>query len=313
MADIVGAEPLIKLSKDGLVGSLRAQGLRFSDMTLASEGDYAVEDSDWNYKDIPHLHHVHALAEAMPAVIGRDIICTVNLQNILGIWFPMALVNFEAAPNRQVYYSTLFFFVLVVETHSESIGYLRTRASTTYSIGHPPSLGFLVPVMKWLIRRNYKVLMSEDLPMRDRRGALRALGYGFRREGDTYSFVKTLNILEDNVIAPPDANRTFGCDYTEVLKDKDQAFIGDIGLLGARLVRDGDDVVIYRRSCPHEGAGLDSADCSGGFVTCRWHGRKLKPIGRFARGQDIEFATANYDVSVAGAALTIRYLGGTAP
>ena len=302
------SSPMIKLSKDSLISTIRAQGYRFAELVLASEGAWTAEDSDWNYKDVPHLHHVHALAEAMPAVIGNDIICTVNLQKILGIWVPMALVNYEAAQNHQVYYSTLMFFVLVVETTSEALGPLRARTTTTYSIGYPPMLGFMVPVIKWLIRRNYKVLMVEDLAMRDRRGALRAQGYDFRREGSSYSFIKTLDILDNNVIAPQ-AGRSFGCNYVKALTGASQAFIGDIGLLGARLVRENEDVVIYRRTCPHEGANLDDRDCSNGFVTCRWHGRRLKPIGRFAWGQDSQFQSGGYAVSVAGTVLTIRYLG----
>ncbi len=145
--------------------------------------------------------------------------------------------------------------------------------------------------------------------MRDRRGELRALGYSFHRDGDTYAFTKTINILENNVVPPPGASRSFGCNYVQALEGKKQAFIGDIGLLGARLVHEGDEVVIYRRSCPHEGAGLDHDDCKGGYVTCRWHGRKLKPIGHFAWGKDSAFAASEYAVTIKGNSLTILYSG----
>ncbi len=65
-----------KSSRETLVRQLEAEGYRFSELVLVSEGAYAPEDADWNYKDIPHLHHIHALAEALPAVIDRDLICS---------------------------------------------------------------------------------------------------------------------------------------------------------------------------------------------------------------------------------------------
>lgn len=300
---------LKRSSRDVLVRRLKGEGFKFSEFSVVSEGDYAIQDSDWNYKDIPHLHYVHSLAEAMPAVITRDLICTINLQSILGIWFPITLVNYEFERFRQVYFTTLFFFALVVETRSEPAGDIRARVTTTYSIGYPGWLWFAVPLLRRLIKRNYAVLMSEDLPMRDRRGDLRKLGYRFRMRDETYGFSDTINVMESNLLLPVAAVRRVACRYMEVLGESGQGFFGDIGLLGYRLYRDGADVVIFPRACPHEGAGLDDMDCGAGSVRCYWHGRRIKPVGRFRSGEDAEFATETHRVRVAGGELTIDYLG----
>ena len=159
-----------KLSRIEFVKKLETEGLKFSDLVLASEGDYAADDSDWNYKDVPHLHCVHDLAEAYPALIGDDLICSINMQSILGIWFPVALVNYQYAKHHQVYYTTLFFFALVIESKTEALAPIRTRVTTTYSIGAPKWLFWAIPIIKMLLRKNYDVLMSADIPMRYRRG-----------------------------------------------------------------------------------------------------------------------------------------------
>ena len=295
-----------KSSRMTLVRQLENEGFRFSELVLTSEGEYAPEDADWNYKDIPHLHHVHALAEALPATIDRDMICSINLQRIFGLWVPITLVNYEYEKDCQVYFTTLLMFALIIETRWEAIGKIHTRVTTTYSIGYPRWLFFAVPLLKWTIRRNYRVLMSEDIPMRTRRGALRKLGYSFKMEGPSYGFPSTTKIMESNLELPPHAERRIVCSYKEALAGQSEALIGDIGLLGFRLVQDGADFLIFTRACPHEGASLDQVICDRGTLRCRWHGRRVSPIGRFTPGHDTEFTQEGYRVQVTGDQLTIE-------
>src|SRR3990167_9913240 len=108
-----------KWTKDQLITSLKKEGLVFTDFSLTHEGKYAIDDADWNYKDVPHLHHVHELVEANFAVMGDDVINTINTQKILGIKMPLAVVNYESGKNEQTYYTCLFFFVLIVQTRYE--------------------------------------------------------------------------------------------------------------------------------------------------------------------------------------------------
>jgi nitrite reductase/ring-hydroxylating ferredoxin subunit len=301
-----------KISRPELVHPLLGEGLKFSELVLVSEGEYAADDSDWNYKDIPHLHIVHELAESFPAVIGDDIICSINMQKILGFWFPVALVNYEYAKHHQVYYTTLLFFALIIETRSEEYEPLKTRVTTTYSIGSPRWLFWMMPLLKALIRKNYKNLMSTDIPMRERRGQLRKLGYRMHKKGDTYTFSETSNITATN-ISPPPGNRIVQCAYTSLLNNADDVLVGDAGLLGFRLMRSANDVLILPRTCPHEGASLEKADFSTGAVRCPWHGRRLLPIGKYTWGQDASFSTDTHNVRVNGDILSVEYIGHTTP
>ena len=285
-----------KLARPEFVRQLKSEGLKFSELVLTSTGEYAADDSDWNYKDIPHLHVVHELAEAYPAVIGDDIVCTINMQKILGLWFPVALVNYEYAKHHQVYYTTLFFFALVIETKTEEYEPLRTRVTTTYSIGSPPWLFWAIPLIKTLLRRNYKNLMSADIPMRDRRGQLRKIGYSMYKKGDTYTFPETTHLTTINIAPPPDRSRVVQCSYTSLLETHSDVLVGDIGLLGFRLTRKGDEVTILPRTCPHEGACVEAADFSSGTARCPWHGRLLRPIGTFIWRQNTSFKTDIYKV-----------------
>jgi nitrite reductase/ring-hydroxylating ferredoxin subunit len=298
-----------KITRLELVRPLIAEGLKFSELVLTSEGEYAADDADWNYKDIPHLHVVHELAESYPAVIGGDIICSINMQKILGLWFPVALVNYEYAKYHQVYYTTLLFFALIIETRMEEYAPLKTRVTTTYSIGSPKWLFWLMPILKTLIRHNYKNLMSTDIPMRDRRGQLRKLGYRMYKKGDSYTFAETVDISVSKLSPPPDKERTIRCTYTTLLETSDDVLVGDTGLLGFRLMRKGDEVTILPRTCPHEGASVEKADFSKGAVRCPWHARRLLPIGKFKWMQDASFDANDYKVRVSGNELMVEYTG----
>jgi nitrite reductase/ring-hydroxylating ferredoxin subunit len=297
-----------KLARLDFVRQLQGEGLKFSELVLTSEGEYAADDSDWNYKDIPHLHVVHELAESYPAVIGDDIICTINMQRIMGIWFPVALINYEYAKYHQVYYTTLFFFALIIETKTDEYEPLKTRVTTTYSIGAPKWLFWATPMIKALLRKNYKNLMSSDVPMRARRGQLRKLGYSMHKKGDSYTFLETLNIAPTTV-APPGKDRLVSCNYVALLETANDALVGDIGLLGFRLVRNGNEVAVLPRTCPHEGASVEQADFSSGAVRCPWHGRLLRPIGKFIWKQDASFGSDTHKVRVSGDMLFVEYVG----
>lgn len=298
-----------KLSRLEFVKKLEGEGLKFSELVLTTEGEFAADDSDWNYKDIPHLHHVHQLAEAYPALIGDDVICSINLQSIMGIWFPVALVNYELAKYQQIYYTTLFFFALIIETNTNEYAPLKTRVTTTYSIGGPKWLFWAIPIIKHLIRVNFKDLMSTDVPMRDRRGVLRKLGYEFHKKGDRYSFSETVDVSGTNMSPPPGKSTVVECDYTAMLASSNDVLVGDTGLLGFRLLRNGDDVTVFPRTCPHEGASVEKADCSSGAVRCPWHGRRLTAIAKFKWMQDAAITTSTHRVKVSGKSLTVEYIG----
>ncbi len=185
-------------TKNDLMKNLQGEGFVFSDLQLIHEGNYETFDADWNYKDIPHLHFLHQLVEAYPSVISDRLITSINIQKILGFSVPVSVINYHAGYNTQNYYATLFVFVLLIETHWENIGEIRTRVTTNYSIGSHRIFKIFHPFVKWLVKRNYANLMSEDIPMRERRGQLRKWGYSFKSDINPHSYIKTMNLSECN-------------------------------------------------------------------------------------------------------------------
>jgi hypothetical protein len=272
---------MITRSKDELIARLKPAGFSFSQFQLVSEGHYEVYDADWNYKDVPHLNALHKLVNSYPSTIDDGIITSLNLQSVAGMVLPMIVVNYHSGPNRQTYYTSFLNLLLIVETTWSSLGPNRTRVVTQYAIGSRWYLRFLHPLARHLITKNYRQLMLEDVPMRERRGHLRDWGYGFRTDGNVHSFSATLHILEENMVereelTPPPPQRVTAAELEaarthDVLTTRSDHW-------GLRLnMRDG-ALHVYPRMCPHEGACLDDQPIERGTVKCPWHGRLLRPL-----------------------------------
>ena len=307
-----------KYSKDQIIARLKSEGLFFSEFSLIHEGNYETDDADWNYKDVPHLHYVHELAEAIPTVVGDDVIASINMQKVLGFRFPFSLTNFESGENAQTYYTTWMFYVLMIETSYEKIGPCQTRVTTTYAVGSPKLLQWTFPIIRWILKRNYDNLMSTDIPMRTRRGQLRGWGYTFYKEDPKYSFEKTMDIRKPNVIPPasPEVHSTYNVSIAEVLPSDGEHFLGRDDHVGIRLVRQGNQLMLYPRMCPHEGASLDGYTCKGGKdsvrggkLQCPWHGRVFKPLANFdlANPHSQEAKTELFVIAFAQDVLQIKF------
>ncbi len=280
----------IRRSAANLARGLERHGLVFRSFVVSSEGEWAAEDADWNYKDVPHLNEVHSLASTVPAAIDDEVIATVNIQRIAGLPMPIALANYVAPDGSQVYYTTLFVFVLIVETRiidTTPVGADaapgRARVETSYRIGGPRVLMWFFPVLRRLLTANYRVLMSEDLPMREQRGRLRRAGYRFKSDGRPRTFAETVDLTVTNVIPPDvDLEHRSLVDLAPLAEPGATVVVGH-GSAGVRLVRGvGSEILVFDRVCSHEGACLDSARLAGTSLVCPWHARRVKPLGSFA-------------------------------
>ena len=275
---------VIRKTKTQLIERLKQENFKFSEFSMVHEGDYSVSDADWNYKDIPHLHHVHRLAEAAPAYADDDKIASIVVQKIPGLVIPLSVFIMENTPTSQLYYTTSFFYVLIIESVYVALGPNRTQVTTTYHVGSPKILTWTFPALRWLITRNYRDLMSSDIPMRERRGQLRSWGYGFKQIAPTYSYAKSVNIKPDNVIVPmePEAGyQTVTLNMATILPTDGEFFWGREDAWGLRLVRTADILRVFARMCHHEGAGLDKQPCINHQLRCPWHGRLSLPIASF--------------------------------
>ena len=188
-------------------------------------------------------------------------------------------------------------FCLIVETNAEEVRPGLTSVSTNYKIGSVAFFKFLHPCIKWVLSKNYKVLMTTDVPMRERRGQLRGWGYSF--EGDSgHSFEKSLDNSKQNVIIPKEKtgeNLTIDLILNDILPSDGEFLYGRDDHLGVQIIRSAGFVSIYPRLCPHEGASLDKDNfwvCSrrrevpmsgqkGYKIMCPWHGRLFEPIAQF--------------------------------
>lgn len=269
-----------KSAKSSILQRAEAEGYVFKHFALEHVGRYSAEDADWNYKDVPHLHFVHRLAEAIPTMVSDDFITTLNTQLIFGIKVPLNVVTYEFSPGEHIYYTTLFFFILLIETRGRELAPLETCVTTTYSIGMPPLLRWCFPLLKWTITRNYRILMNDDIPMRERRGELRSRGFVFRKEHPTHSYADTQLIARQNVAAPyrnPDLP-ALDIDLQTAVPPATETLLGTDDDLGLRAKREADKVELYPRLCPHEGACLDESRITEGKMQCPWHGRQFTAI-----------------------------------
>ncbi|MBU6338901.1 MAG: hypothetical protein KGQ36_02900 [Rickettsiales bacterium] len=197
---------------------------------------------------------------------------------------PLSVFNYQSAKNQQTYFTSLFFFVLIIQTSYEQIGELRTKVTTRYAIGSSGFIKFLLPIvfplMKWSIKKNFDDLMSGDIPMRTRRGELRKMGYCFKGDDKDYSFVETTKIMENNLISPKMEYLDF-VPFEKILSDLEKdnpSLYGDSGILGFQAYKIADKVKLFPRICPHEGACLDRKKSGDNHVRCEWHGRLHKPL-----------------------------------
>lgn len=280
-----------------LVATLTANGFRFRQFDCVSEGNYAPSDAEWNYMDVPHLQYVHKQVDGWPTFLADTVSASVFLQKIPFFCLPLTVTQYKTSRDSITYYTSFSFYLVIVETAWEALGPNRTRVTTTYAVGWIGRLlGLGYPLIRWLLTRNYRILMSEDLPMRDQRGLLRSKGYEFRFPDTGPSFLYSKKIMqqnvitpEQNVIAPPDSpiwNETII--EGARLGDGESMVIGNQDHVGLAVVRRGASLVFFPRLCPHEGASLDDAVKSAGkelqpasgvcTVRCPWHGRKFTPI-----------------------------------
>jgi len=269
-------------NKTQLINRLEKEGLHFSQFSLTHEGNYTTDDADWNYKDVPHLHHIHQLVEATFATMTDKLITTINVQSVFGLKLPLCVVNYESGKNEQTYFTSWLFFVLIVQTKYVELGECKTRVVTTYHVGSPRLLKWCFPLIRFSIKRNYKDLMSGDIPMRERRGKLRSWGYSFHKDTDTYSFPKTMEIMQENALPPKTITEPYQIQINDKLPHNGEYFHGRDDHLGLRLVRKDSELYVFSRMCMHEGASLDSSTCSKEMkLKCPWHGRLHAPLACF--------------------------------
>ncbi len=261
---------------------LSSEGLNKKSFTLVSEGRYEPDDADWNYKDIPHLKMMHKLI-SNHLIIGEDnLLASIAFQKIFGFFrIPLCLINYDFDDTTQIYYTSFFSYILLIETKIIKLGTNSTRVETTYHVFG----GLLLPVffflIKFLLSRNYKILMADDIPMRDRRGQLRDAGYKFSKDNvdGKYSYLETTRVAEQHVFFDHEYPKKY--EFSVPLSSIDGSFnncIGTSDSAGFRIEKKNEEIHIYPRMCNHEGADLSCAVMKGRHLVCPWHGKLIEPL-----------------------------------
>jgi nitrite reductase/ring-hydroxylating ferredoxin subunit len=298
-----------RLTRDGIVAQLEAKGLRFRTVTCTTEGDYLPTDVDWNNKDVQHLNHVHTWVRDVTFVVDEDLQASVSLQKVAGIEFPLVLVHYDNGPNHQTHVVTLLTWTVVTRHEFTRLGPNRTRAVTSYTVGGTRFWMLFFPAIRWAIRRNYRRLMAEDVPLRERRGRLRSWGYTFRGDERPMRDLRaSLPITDDNVV-PPAATTAAPTDPVAVddIARDGWTLVGRSDHLGLKLRRSGDRILAFPRMCPHEGAELDDTPVDGDCLRCPWHGRRLAPLATLALdGPEASATTPWHELRVEDGRLHIR-------
>ena len=285
------------ISVGQVISIFEREGFFFSKFSQKTEGAHHPLDSTWNYLDIPHAQYVHDQIDSNHTAVDDGYASMVAFLKLGGLKIPLTITNYSRTPQSMTYYMTWLFFVLIVETEAEEIQPNLTRVTTNYNIGSTALFKFAHPFIRWTLQRNYKVLMSTDVPMRERRGQLRKWGYSFDNEIPKHSFERSLDVSRANVVFPEKMDNSVSVELIvqNILPTDGEYLHGRDDHLGVQIIRSGDMIMVYPRLCPHDGASLDKKNfwvCSrnrevsmpgekGYKIMCPWHGRLFDPIASF--------------------------------
>ncbi len=142
-------------------------------------------------------------------------------------------------------------------------------------------------LLKYAVIKNYKILMSEDIPMRERKLHLRQKGYSFTHDNSRISWLKTSTITQDYLILPKNKlinKKTININLHDI--NEDRIFIGESDHHGLQIIKQNNKFYLFNRICYHEGACLDKAEEKRGSIYCPWHGKKISPFKEFNINDD---------------------------
>jgi len=262
-------------SLESIKAELEGHGISFSQSSQIHTGKYSVLDAEWNYKDVPHLGKIHSQVNAVVTYLGDGVSNSMFVQSLGPIKIILnTFLNCDS--NEQNYFTSVGPFVLLVNSRWAVIDEANTRVTTTYFVGTPKWMKVIRPVIHQVLARNYKILMSEDTPMRLQRGYLRRRGYSFRGDSKGYSFADSLQISKTNLISPAFPETQIEIQIVDVDGDRKE-FWDENGERSLIAYRSGGDLCIGPSICPHEGAPLNGSNCESTYLECPWHGKQLKP------------------------------------
>ena len=289
----------------------KKKGFKFRDFEVSDIGDYSPEDADWNYKDVHHLNIVHKTVHGVQAVMTDDVMCNINLQKIpiLGLEIPMPLIQYDHSKHNAIYLSVFGPYIVLVNSIFEDFNENQTKVVTKFSIGSKGIFRILNPLIEHILKKNNKMLMSDDLPMRNRRGELRKINHSFYKPTEKYSFEFSENIERANVFLNNEENNILKIEKKII----DDALDGDIigkanGVLSFFVTESADGFKrVWPSTCSHEGASLNKKCLKTNYLLCPWHNRKINPLIIIRNGLIEIKPNVHYAVKIINEKIAFKY------
>ena len=300
-----------KKSFHNLQQLFKKKGFKFKDFEVSDIGDYAPDDADWNYKDVHHLNIVHKTVHGVQAVMTDDVMCNINLQKIpfLGLEIPMPLIQYDHSKHNAIYLSVFGPYIVLVNSIFEDFNENQTKVVTKFSIGSKGIFRILNPLIEHILKKNNKMLMSDDLPMRNRRGELRKINHSFYKPTEKYSFEFSENIERANVFLNNEENNILKIEKKII----DDALDGDIignanGVLSFFVTESADGFKrVWPSTCSHEGASLNKKCLKTNYLLCPWHNRKINPLLIIRNGLIEIKPNVHYAVKIVNEKIAFKY------
>lgn len=280
------------------LNGIRNWGYAERQFALTSEGRWTAKDAEWNYLDVPHLNEVHSQANSEVLFYGDSCSSSIIQQRVGPLSFASLLTIYSGSRDDLFYSSTVGPFILVVRSTWSDVGDIRGRVVTEYHIFAPRGLAWMLGLVQKLLTRNYRILMSEDLPLRERKGELRLRGFKFKHDEEPHSFLKSHRVVANNVIVSREleGDYKYSIDLADLM-NRGKVLVGPNDIRGLRVERIAEEILIAPRMCMHEGACLDNASLEDGRIRCPWHGRKEAVLARF-KAEEHEATVESGDIFV---------------
>ena len=300
-----------------LIKDFKRSNIVFKVFTLIRGYDFITPaDIDWNFKDNLHMEHVHTRFTGHTINFTDSTISHVFIQSVLGFKLPAVIYQYDSGKDELTYVSTLLNFVFIVNTKAIQVKN-RTDVITTYSVGSSKIfIKLFFPLIKYLMTRNYNVLVDEDGVMRERRGELRKWGANFIKYNDRYTFLETMEIAKAKCEFKASLFNSKIASRYEIIKKCENGSIkefvsGRSDVWGLRGFIENNKITIYPRICDHEGACLDEAKLQNINIVCPWHNKKIKPIhSQNLNNNEIAFSYMNikYQITIANNNIKIKFV-----
>ncbi len=281
-----------------LMKQFERSGYTFSSKSYEKIHGCLAADLDFNYKDVPHLQHVHKDFYCYFHSIGDKSIVVSRFTKILKMKIPITLSSWEPRENEHASLFNLFGFVVITLAKFEDIDVNKSKLITTYNISHQSKiiLKIIGPIVHYLLKKSYYQILEEDTEIRERRGELRENGYDFKKSYEgTYRYSETLDIEKNNVFLKEKNKKV---SIKTKINNTVEINTGD--LRGVYIVKKNDMYYLHNSTCPHEGADLKNCLKKDNMIKCPWHGKLIKPLKVFGKEENFSIESNGFTLTKKG-------------